>query len=49
MDLCKNACFENENEIFKAEERKANSNQAINLEKRLKGNFVSEIVTDLSK
>lgn len=49
MDLCKNACFENENEIFKGEERKANSNQATNLEKRLKGNFVSEIVTDLSK
>ena len=55
INSCKNAYFENENKTLKMkisdveEERNATSNQAITLENKLKGNFVSKNVVNLSK
>ena len=53
---CKNACLEIGNGTLKVRnsqnierERNANSNQAVLLENRLKGNFVSKNVVNLSK
>ena len=55
-DSCKNACVEIENGTSKLTnskniegERNKNGNQAIRLENRLKGNFVSRNVVNLSK
>ena len=55
INSCKNVYFENENKTLKMkisdveEERNATSNQAITLENKLKGNFVSKNVVNLSK